>query len=280
MKTPIRYLAIALFYTAFLISPFGCAHVPRSKPPTLSEQVKVELGTIGVVPACFQPETNFLRPLGKGEAAGAGAMAGATGALYAIAQNPVIIIVPYAIPIAIGAGMVIGTGVGAVLGVTDSKKKEAESVLTVALTEFNVQEWVAGNLLSIAKEKTHYQLVLLKEIGPVLLDQGIQYDSPSIKGVHTVLETSVRKCGLWGEKGINPPLHFFMTVTTRVIRLSDNVELYNHTFRYEGKSQKFVKWAANNGQPFREEFELCCRTLAKEIVETLFLGDQRPEIKK
>lgn len=276
----IRYPIIILLSVALLIGQFGCVHVPRSKSPTLSEQVKAEPGTIGIAPACFHPETNYVKPAGKGEAAAAGAVAGAGGAAYGIAQNPAIIIIPYAVPIAIGGSAIIGAGVGAILGVSDSKKGKAEAALNFAPVELNIQERLAEHLLSIVQERTHHRFLLLKDIGPVLLDQEVNYGSLSIENINAVLEISVRRLGLWREKGINPPLHFFMTVTARVIRVADNTELYNYTFRYESKEKrKFTKWASNNAQSFKEEIDRGCQNLAKDILDRIISLDSSPTLR-
>ncbi len=57
----------------FLMGQVGCALTP---PPLLSEEVRAQLGTIGVVSARFIPEAQFEAPTsGKGSGAAKGAAA-------------------------------------------------------------------------------------------------------------------------------------------------------------------------------------------------------------
>lgn len=159
------------------------------------------------------------------------------------------------------------------------QKRKVEAALNVAPVELNIQERLAEHLLSIVQERTHHRFLLLKGIGPVLLDQEVNYGSLGIENINAVLEISVRRLGLWSEKGINPPLHFFMTVTARVIRVADNTELYNHTFRYESKEKrKFTKWASNNAQSFKEEIDRGCQNLAKDILDRIISLDSSPTL--
>lgn len=123
MRISIRYPILIVLSIALLLGSWGCAHRLQIKPPSLPEEIRENLGTIGIAPAYFHPETNYVKPARKGEAATTGAVAGAGGAVYGIAQNPAIIIIPYAVPIAIGGSAIIGAGVGAILGVSDSKKE-------------------------------------------------------------------------------------------------------------------------------------------------------------
>lgn len=138
-----------------------------------------------------------------------------------------------------------------------------------------------GDLVfATAREMTLHPLVLIEDMGPTTLDEKVDYHPLKERGINTVLELKVLRVGLWGEKGINPPLGFFMTVNARYIRVEDGKDLYDHTFRFEGVSRKFADWAENSGEPFRKELERCYQTLATEIVEKLSLPSEETETQK
>ena len=293
MKSPARYSIIILTSLGLLIGQWGCAH---STPKTTSfppEKVTVELGTAGLVSAKFQPESTFRKPLGKGGSAaagtgmgllaGAGLVGGAVG-WVALAQPWTIILLAYP-PVtavvggAVGAGALIGGLVGGITGAAKAESsktiKESEAALHHVLADLDAQALMQAHFLNVVRERGHGDLVVLEGLGPTALDQEVTYASFSDEGFDTVLEISVRKYGLWGEKGINPLLSFFMTVTTRIIRIKDDTVIHNRTFRYESTPRKYVDWTIDDAQPFRKELDHACETLATEIAEALFISSEQ-----
>jgi hypothetical protein len=84
---PFPQLLVIVLSISLLMGQSGCA-TPKPKPYTptvLSEEIREKLGTVGFVSVCFPPQAEFRKPMGKGEAApagarnGAGAMLGAPG---------------------------------------------------------------------------------------------------------------------------------------------------------------------------------------------------------
>ena len=300
MKPLPLHSIVILLSLGLLIGQVGCVHHrPMVDSPALEEikldpapeeiKLDLDLGLVGLASATFQPESAFLKPEGKGKSAAVGAGAGALAGgglvggvvgMVALSQPWTIILLAYppvlaGVGIAVGAGAAIGGIVGGISGSTkgeaSARIRESEAALSGALAELNAQELMETYLLTVAREKVDRDLVVYEKQGPAVLDQEVSYASLAGKGIDFILEISVRKYGLWGEKGINPPLSFFMTVSTRLIRIEDDVVLYARTFRYEGHSAKYVDWGTNNAQSFREEVGLCCRNLSEQIVEALLL---------
>jgi len=270
MRFSTRYQIIILLFITLLIGQFGCAHGPH-KIPGLPEQARAELGTIGVVSACFEPEFKCPhKPLTKGKAAAAGAIGGALGALY----GGVMTGDPYGLALGIVLVPVFSAG-GAVYGVIEGKTtktiKETEETLN-AFRHEKIQETLREHFLSVAREKTPYTFIVVEEQRPAFLGQEVSYGCFADKSIDTVLEMSVPSYELKSEKeGLNPPLSFNTGVLIKLIRIADGKELYRKYFPYVGSKRKFTGWAAKNARPLREEFDRSFKNLANEIVEVLFL---------
>jgi hypothetical protein len=267
-------LTIVLLFVALLIVPFGCAHRPQVKAPPLPKFTEAELGTVAVVPASFEPEFKCPhKPMTKGKAAGVGALAGFLGSIQGGASSGNA--VGFALGIALSPVFAAGGAIyGAIEGETAEAIRKTEETLDHSLTTLRGQEVVQKQVLSLARERTRCTFVVPAQSGPNALDEETKYDSLKGKDIDTVLEISVRKFGLWGEKrAMNPPLSLFMTVSIRLIRVEDDTVLSSRTFRYESEEkQKFTKWIKNNAQPFREELDRCFKSLAERIVTELFIS--------
>jgi hypothetical protein len=264
-----RDLTITCLTIIVLLGQSGCA--VKTAPPRVSEELRAGLGTIAVAPARFVPkEADFHIPT-KGHARGAGRGA-ATGALFAagsVELLPFIIISPV-YPALIGAGALIGGAYGA--GATDSKAtvEEAEAAYKKTLATMNIQQALAEHILECARAQTPYTFVLWDQ-SPGVVNKSS--DGMPLEGneINTILEVSVLRFGLEGEKKINPPLHVSMTVNTRLIRAEDRQCLYDRTFDYASQDHKFTEWGDHDAELFRRTVGQACQELSDEIVSVLFL---------
>jgi len=287
---PSKHLPVVVLIPIFLISliigQLGCAHAPKAEPPTLSEEVKAQLGTIGAVSASFQPTFTSEKPMNKKEAATTSAEAGALGCLQvgvgALGAAPDGDPMGAAAAVVIGLGAIaltpvgaaIGGIVGAVRGVNETETNEAESVLNRALVDFDIQRNLRDHILSVAQEKTSYPFIPFEDRRPGSLDEEVSYCLGMPPEVVTILEVTVLEFGLSSFShgpGINPPLSLFMIAKVSMVRVSDDEELYQFTFRSESKEKKkFTKWAGIQGQPLKDGLEQCLDSLAGQIVTTVF----------
>jgi hypothetical protein len=246
----------------------SCATTPQI-PYSPLEELKTNLGTIGVVSASFQPEVSLDKPKGKGAAAWHGAGVGA--ALVASAGNGCYGIGCAGVLAAISVGAAIGSIVGAVMGIPKDKIRETEEALNRYLVTLNFQETMRERFLSTARGDTSHPFISLEAQGPLILDEEVVYDSLPDKGIDTVLEISVRRCSLWGKKDvIDPFLRLRMAVGIRLIRLTDAKVIYSKVFIDEwGEPFKFSDWGADDALQFREAVNRSFQYLATEIVETI-----------
>ena len=253
-----RYSIVIWLSITLLLLQWGCAHAPPYPQPP-SEEVRAALGTIGVVSAAVTSETQLKGPT-RGKLHGAG-----KGAAYGALQGMVAGLEAYIIgaPVFGAIGGTIGLGLGAIIARSGSEVKETEAALTKALGELKVQETIRDRVLEEAREKTQHTFVLVEDQVP--------YSSLADKGIDTVLEVGVLELKFEG-KGINPPLTLVMSVRARLIRVSDETELYVYTLDPPStNARKFTEWAADDARPLRDELEDINQYLAKQIVEKLFL---------
>ncbi len=269
-------LIVVSLLISFLVGQSGCATFkpkPYALPPPPSEAVREKLGTVGITSARFLPKAEMLKPKGKAAGAAAGAGTGAVGMLGGGAQmatmgNPVGLLLGIALA---PVGAVVGGVVGTVEGVSSKRRNEAEDGINKAISEPGMQETMKDYVLRVAKQQTGYHFVDLDGQGPETPEGKADYSSLANGGIDTVLEITVPAFGLVGPKGINPPLAFFMTLQTRLVRTRDGSVLYEQKLEYRNARRTFTAWASNNAKPFRDELDRCYQSLAEKVVEEVFL---------
>ena len=70
---------------------------------------------------------------------------------------------------------------------------------------------------------------------------------------------------------IVPPLTLSMIARITLVRIEDGAVLHEQSFPYRSRTYPYTEWAANDAQLFREALDSGYQTLAREIVEKLFL---------
>jgi len=261
MRNAMRKSIVISLSITLLIVQWGCAHAPPPRPfrPTLSEEVRTTLETIGVVSANV-----ILGPQFKGgtrgrlHGAAKGALCGFTLCFAGGGGGD-----PLGTLVVAAVSGPIGLGVGAFMAESGSKVKKAEAALNKAVGELNVQETFRDRVLRVARDQTSHNFVLLQDQAP--------YSSLADKGVDTVLEIGVVRLILEEVEGINPPLALVMSATARLVKVSDETELYLYTLVYHSRKRKLTDWAADDAQPLREEVDRAYQGLAERIVDDLFL---------
>lgn len=265
-------LIVSCLFILLLFGQSGCANhqfKPYALPPPPSEAAREKFGTIGVASARFLPKAEMCKPMGKGAGAAAGALEGAGGMIEGgLLSND-----PYGLLLGVAlapVGVVVGSVVGAVKGVSSKHVKEAEDAINKAISELKIQATMKDYVLRAAQQKTEYHFVDLDAQGPETPERKIDYNFLATKGINTVLEITVPAFGLIG-KGINPPLAFFMILQTRLVRTTDGSVLYEQKLQYIRGQRTFTNWTANNAKPFKDEFHYCYQSLAEKVVEEVFL---------
>ena len=262
------------------IGPWGCAHTMPRAPQPPSDDVRSELGTIGVAAASVTPPAQLMAPtrgkaFGALKGAGGGFVTGAKPGLYLAAAagsgcvgggREAATLCALVIMTGLGAaaaggtvGALGGTVYGLVTADSASTIAAAESALTRAVADVDVQRSLRDHVLREVGERSSLTFVDLEERTAA---DGVPADHRRWKhdGIDTVLEVTMSPLRLAGGGGVKPSVGVWMMAQARLIRTADGVEVYAQTFEY-GEAA------------FRQELDAGTRRLAADIARVLFPPD-------
>ena len=150
----------------------GCAtSEPRSGrlPPPPSEEVRRNLGTVGIASGGMLTNVILQKPMTRGASAGSGAAAGAMWGLGAgleagqgggdFGAAAALLVWAFTIPL----GAAFGAAVGDSQGLPARQLKEADQQLRTAILEMHLEDMVREQLLQAIQAKTRHPVVA---IGP------------------------------------------------------------------------------------------------------------------
>ena len=256
----------------------GCA--PKATPP-LAEDVRAQLGTVGLVTPGFQPEFDY-RPPGQngtqGALAGAGSglligTLGAAGCFFSMGQLLGACALGLATPYLAVRFAVDRTE----RGVSGEAIEEAEGALKAALDDLSLQELLKAKILQSARVDT--PLIAAPASGPRRPSETVQYGSLAGEGVDTTLELTVLEVGLglptskaaagsslWEPGNPDPMLQLRVVAQGRLIRTRDGVELYAYKDTQISGAERFTEWAADGARRFRDDLDAVCGSFAKDLM--------------
>ena len=277
MFTAFRIIT-AWFCVISLISQSGCAHTPT---PSLSNEVRAQLGTVGIVPAKFRPEADLSVPA-KGWLAGAGrksAIWGGKGLAFPYnlgmgGNCRESLCGLFILTLVVTAGTIGGLSggvVGAIQAEPSKKVSHDEEVIATVIASMKMQESLCSRVEQVAQSRTLDHFVVVADQGPTAPEEKNSYGSLAEKGIDTVLEIAIPRIALAGDWDINPSLQFQMNSHIRLIRTTDGKELYDSSSEYKGISLSFSNWADNDAKPFFKELEKAYQFLAERIVWEVFI---------
>lgn len=283
---------IGILVAAVLSGLWGCASDGSRLPPLPSEQVKAQLGAVGVASARFTPEWKFpprwhvRQPADRLSAAGKTAVGsfvrtaeelfsrigvGEGGGDGSVCDGPVCGM------FVLGALVVLPTFTAVVDGVHElligiepiTGARDTETAIRNVLGKLKIQETLRDRVLQVAKGQTQQPLALIGDQGPALPNETVSYRPPPDQHIDTVLELRVLNIGMAGEEQVNPSVALIMTARVRLIRVKENTVLYDQVFEHTSDERTYVEWATNNALPFRQEFDRAYQSLAENIVTVL-----------
>jgi len=273
MKKLQEKICIVFLALVYLMGQWGCVLPPKP----VSEEVRAQLGKVGLVSGRFIPKNELETPpkgAGEGAVRGAGVWAknwawltprgGGSGnwlvALLALAWLALT-------PVAAASGAVYG----AVASNEPQVIEEAEANLHKALAELHMQETVRILILEKLQNETQYHVVLLNTPGPTHSGEVIDYSATATKGIETIFEIAVETFGLDGRWEMDPPLAIIMQARAKLIKVRNGAVLYNSVFHYRSNLHQFSEWATSDADLFRKGLDRAYQNLATQIVETVFL---------
>jgi hypothetical protein len=274
-----RSLSLKVIFIAFMAGScalISCSHTPAiyTMPPTEAEEIRSNIGTVGVVLASYRPQVEAVRPA-------RGWWGGVKRGFVAGAVTPVV--VGFVAPIPGGASMGVliapftaaaGSVYGASKALPAEEVDETEAVLneaTARLRALNLRGSFVVTVEKLGNERTGLKFVYLPGIGPKTRDEVVDYSQLEIPDIDAVLELRVEQSGLSGGYGIDSPSSAFIELRSRLIRLANNEVLYEETLSCVSEERKFAEWADNEGQLFIDAFASCVPCLAEKVVDDFFL---------
>ena len=297
----IRQTGVILLTLTLLLVQGGCGLPSRLirpiQPPLprpLLPEMRAQLGRVGVVSGRFVPTTVVERPAaGKVRGAAKGAAVGALGGAAAVAEglrftsggcsgDACGFVVVVMLGVLIGAatvGAVTGAVIGAVTTESAAKAREATAALQHAFAELRIQQTLRDRLVTVARDEAQLDLMPVADPGPADPDVDVDYRPLAAQGADTILEVSMTQLGLTGDRSVNPLLVLSMTTRIRLIRSRDGAELYRQELDNRSESRKFVEWAADDAEAFREAMDAAYTDVSREIVRLVWPPAQEPQLR-
>ena len=288
MRIFLRPLLIVLF----MVHVVGCSHrsvtIPV-RPGPLSEIVRAELGTIGIVAGQARPvvdvevyESEGYDGSGDGATEGA-AVGAAVGSQGAMALVPFGILFP---PILIAAGGVflVSTIGGAVAGhsqaptspdLGDSDDEVISAFRSVA-EDRAVAGMVAKYVASEGKTDSSFPLVRVDDTDGGDVDEEADMRRLAERGVDSLLILQVEQVLLTKGDDSRAPMALDMDVTSTLLRTRDGTELEKRIYTCRGGRRTFMEWKESDGPPFRQGLANCYEKVSARIIEELFLVHASP----
>jgi hypothetical protein len=249
----------------------GCASLSTVVPPTAHQMT---LGKVAIVSPDREPEIMF-EGFSHGRIGGAGKGAGSTfvsclgqlgdGSCSGDICGAVVILW---LGVCGVAGMVGGVA-GAVAASPAATVQEAEANLTAAATARTIQTALRDRIASVALANG----TLLTSVNPDSQFASVlatDYRLLASEGIDTVLEVGVTRAGTQGA-GINAPVQLYMEAHVRLVRTSDNTEVFAYDYTYEGSRLTLAEWSAEQGRRLLQELDSGYAALASLIHDSVFL---------
>ena len=286
---------------------WGCAPPPVAVYPTgpLSEEVRAQLGTIGIVSKSLStPFTSPNPPIGWAQ----GFLNGVkTGTYYGAWPGLVISYIgtqgaghPMGTTSAVGGiglgtvGGGMGSTTGGLTGATrgslhaspEHGVEHAMATLATIPGELRLNELLRDSVVQLVRDETSYNVSVFQTSEIPAPDDHAAYRALLDNGIDSLLELDLLEVGLTQGRGTayDPPLRISFSVRTRLIRTEDGSEKDTRVIAFDERSvddfvrmepaegrRPFDDWVAGNGRLFRQELPRTAQHLAEKIVETLFL---------
>lgn len=281
----------ALACAAVFVLQSGCALLPEP-PVKPNTQYQSTLGRVAVVAVPQQPEIKFKGMIsGKGEGAirGAGSTFGScvgmlgqgscSGAMCGAAY-----IVWFGVCTVAGA---VGGVVGAVTTPSTSKVHTTQLEMSTALKEKIIQESLADGIVATAIAEGNHLVTLAPESAESAAKLR-DYRSLAA-GADTVLEVALTKVGTMGLSilakeanvdDVKVALPLSMTAHVRLIRTSDNAELFAAEYVFLGERFKQSDWSAEEVERLLHNLQIGYETMGKHIYDNVFMLYPFPELRR
>jgi len=172
----------------------------------------------------------------------------------------------------------IASGVAGVVEVSSAQSVEkaqaAEASLSAALDARIIQASLRDEIVATALEKGT-SLVLVTPESEQATVRPPDYLPLAAAGVDAVLEVTLTKVSTQ-DKDISGMLSLYMQAHVRLIRTSDNSEVFSEDYDYTGEPQETSTWSANRAGRLLHALQTGYETLGAHIYDHVFLLPNSP----
>ncbi len=285
--THLKKLLIVLIVFSYVVSQMGCGHqktVLPARPAPLSEAMRQQLKTVGVVAAAFQPTVHiqtYAQESESGVGAGAeeGALAGgAVGTTGAMALLPFGLVFP---PILIVAGglFVASTVGGAAVGglqerspdIPMTSRQDAEKIVTALVQNPITQVHLRNQVLEAGQQIEFPNIIGLESFRPSNADHMVDLRPAAKKGIDTIMTVQLEQVVFTAAEEYNPVIAVDMSVRSTLRETSDGTLFDNRVFTCRAGKQTLAEWKSKGGIPFDRELKNCYAKIAERMTEEVFL---------
>ena len=262
-----------LSFVVIAMHLFGCATSPI---PLVTEAQRERMGTVGVASLPSAPQSALdVGARGKVAGAGEGATAGAVkglGELFRMSGSGDYDATIILLPIAAIGGAIYGAVVGAAQAVPEDKAKKIEACLKAVLGEAGHQGKLRTEVISAIARSGIQGVSEIPSCQSAAVGQDTDYRLCLDRQVDTVLEVGLLSVALIGRGGEDPKLVLFVRAVARLVDAKTNAELYrSRFFTHATGTKRFSEWNADGARLLKESYELACQSLARSVVEEVFL---------
>jgi hypothetical protein len=292
-----RTIIGCLLAVALLSSQTGCALLTKQPPAPPSEEVRANIGTIGIVSSTTSPEVTIPEVTLRSQPSGdvnesvkrgvAGTLIGGTagaiigGIVGGAVCAPFLIVAPACAAMGAAYGAAGGAGTGLLIGGASGYLSKNETQATAASPGITREAIVANANEALTRahpreeirDQVYRSVQTQTTASTTLLAYDVTAQRTQDSGVETLLELTLTKIGLAGDRVSLPssPATPYLTVRSRLIRASDNQVLYTNSYEHQGRSRAVKEW--DEVEPWQQFLSESAPPLADQIVRHLFLTE-------
>ena len=276
----------------------GCAHAPprpavAPATPTkgpIPEEVRAQLGTVGVLSTEDAPGLAFEAPERFSTAGAAAGIAkgfgigvlGAVGCFISVGRLAEACVLALGTPV----WMIKGAEQGAKTKEPPPEVARHGPFLHDALGAAQVKHVLRDRIVELARAQDRHSFFRLLETGTTSPSDEIDYGRWVGDGIDTILE--LRSVDLLMKQAEDPAtltgttnvgaadlsFHLTLRVRMRLVRAADGAELDTRVIEHHRTGHPMALWAAEDARRFRETLDAASQALALEILWMLFPASQ------